>query len=384
MGNDYRKAIQEDNMQQNGEEEFQDSNYGYTGNPFADLDYNLCKRCRRKQIDRTENPNSELCRDCREELIKLRIPPYFFVIGVVVICMMLFTFLTSIKGFEKLESYTSAESLADDGYVITAMENLLDVLEENPDNKDVAIRVADIGVKYGYYDYAAYAIDSFLVGKSVSDGQYNKLNGYIKQIDTYYDTLELNDEVWEEVYAFVEDENDIEAIFSDYNREMSQYIGNKAYDQALLYYYLAYMSLDEDERNSYFVECIKTDPHYYDAYAQIANSYRRRGDFKTARKWVDDAYKINKEDYSVLRAIATLELVEGNLEKGLDFASQAFDIYPEGEYVIDTYIVALAANGKEEEARQLTEEYEEDYIFDDDLYAFLDGKMTLEEYYVGE
>lgn len=371
-------------MQQNGEEEFQDSNYGYTGNPFADLDYNLCKRCRCKQIDRTENPNSELCRDCREELIKLRIPPYFFVIGVVVICMMLFTFLTSIKGFEKLESYTSAESLADDGYVITAMENLLDVLEENPDNKDVAIRVADIGVKYGYYDYAAYAIDSFLVGKSVSDGQYNKLNGYIKKIDTYYDTLELNDEVWEEVYAFVEDENDIEAIFSDYNREMSQYIGNKAYDQALLYYYLAYMSLDEDERNSYFMECIKTDPHYYDAYAQIANSYRRRGDFKTARKWVDDAYKINKEDYSVLRAIATLELVEGNLEKGLDFASQAFDIYPEGEYVIDTYIVALAANGKEEEARQLTEEYEEDYIFDDDLYAFLDGKMTLEEYYVGE
>lgn len=384
MENEYQKGVQEEDMQQARGEEYKDSNYGYTGNPFEDLDYNLCKRCRRKQIDRTENPDSELCRDCREELIKLRIPPYFFIIGVVVICLMVFTLLASVRGFEKLESYTSAESLAKDGYVITAMDKLLAVLEENPDNKDVAIRVADIGMKYGYYDYAAYAIDSFLVGKEVSDGQYNKINGYIKQIDIYYDTLELNDKVWESVYAFVEDENDIEAIFNDYNEEMSLYIGNKAYDQALLYYYLGYMSLDEDKRNSYFVECIRTDPHYYDAYAQVANSYRRQGDFESARKWLDDAYKINKEDYSVLRAFSTLELVEGNLEKGLDFASQAFDMYPEGEYVIDTYIVALTANGRVEEARALAEEYEEDYVFDDDLYAFLDGKMTLEEYYVGE
>ena len=44
---------------------------GYTGNPFADMDYGLCKRCRRRSIDRSENPESVLCHDCREELIRL-------------------------------------------------------------------------------------------------------------------------------------------------------------------------------------------------------------------------------------------------------------------------------------------------------------------------
>ena len=84
-----------------------------------------------------------------------------------------------------------------------------------------------------------------------------------------------------------------------------------------------------------------------------------------------------------IRSYATLELVEGNLAQGLDYASQAYAIYPEGDYVIDTYIVALAANGMMEEAQRLVEQYEKDYMFDDDLYDFLDGNMTLEEYYIG-
>ncbi len=36
-----------------------------------------------------------------------------------------------------------------------------------------------------------------------------------------------------------------------------------------------------------------------------------------------------------------------------------------------------------EEAQRLVEQYEKDYMFDDDLYDFLDGNMTLEEYYIG-
>ena len=68
----------------------------------------------------------------------------------------------------------------------------------------------------------------------------------------------------------------------------------------------------------------------------------------------------------------------------MDFAGQAYGIYPEGDYVIDTYIVALAANGSMEQAKALVEAYEETGIFDEGLYAFLDGKITLEDYYVGE
>ena len=53
--------------------------------------------------------------------------------------------------------------------------------------------------------------------------------------------------------------------------------------------------------------------------------------------------------------------------------------------MVDTYAVALAANDRLEEAWELVEEYEDEgYAFDDDLYDFLDGKITLEDYYIGE
>ena len=94
---------------------------------------------------------------------------------------------------------------------------------------------------------------------------------------------------------------------------------------------------------------------------------------------------MNKEDYSVMRSYATLELVEGNLEKGLDFALKAYELYDEGNYVVDTYIVALVANGRIDEAKELAKEYEDkDYEFDEEFYSFLDGNMTLEEYYIGD
>ena len=86
-----------------------------------------------------------------------------------------------------------------------------------------------------------------------------------------------------------------------------------------------------------------------------------------------------------MRAYATLELAEGNVEDALDYARRAYDMYPEGDYVVDTYAVALAANDRMDEARELVSEYQDDdYYFDDDFYDFLDGKMTLEEYYIGE
>lgn len=143
------------------------------------------------------------------------------------------------------------------------------------------------------------------------------------------------------------------------------------------------MSIDEKERISYLQECISRNPYFYDAQAQIATYYRRNGELEKARRQLEEIYQVNKEDYAVLRSYATLELVEGNLAQGLDYASQAYAIYPEGDYVIDTYIVALAANGMMEEAQRLVEQYEKDYMFDDDLYDFLDGNMTLEEYYIG-
>lgn len=127
------------------------------------------------------------------------------------------------------------------------------------------------------------------------------------------------------------------------------------------------------------------NPCYYEAQAQIAVYYRRQGDLDKAREILEAVYATNKEDYSILRAYATLELAQGNVKDSIDYARRAYEAYPEGNYVVDTYAVALAANDRLEEAWELVEEYEDEgYAFDDDLYDFLDGKITLEDYYIGE
>lgn len=359
------------------------NNDGYTGNPFENMADGLCKRCRCRTIDCSENPESVLCRDCREELIRLKIPRVFYLISAVVILLAALTFAASIGGLRNLSTYLKSKSMAGEGYIITVLDNLLDILEENPQNKNLAIRLADLGMEYAYYDYAAYSIDNYLAGKEVSDSEYDKLTSYIRKLDAYYATYDLYEEIGEKLFSNASDIEDVTGVLEEFRRELSGYIGEGEYDQALPYYYLGYMSTDEQERISYLQECINLNPYFYDAQAQIATYYRRNGELEKARRQLEEIYQVNKEDYAVLRSYATLELVEGNLAQGLDYASQAYEIYPEGEYVIDTYIVALAANGMMEEAQILVEQYAKDYMFDEDLYHFLDGDITLEEYYIG-
>lgn len=362
-----------------------DQNTGYTGNPFADMDFGLCQRCKRRSIDRSENPDSVLCRECREELIKLKIPPVFYIALVLVLILVAVTLIPSLGGLKNYNTYNTAEETSQEGYIITTMDELLDVLEDNPDNVEVAIELTDIAMKYSYYDYASYAIDQYLGDKEFNDKQYRKLTGYVDKLNIYYDTCDLSDEIWGQVYEDLGEEEDVYAILEEYCQRLSGYIGDEDYDQALIYYYLGYMSVDDETRIAYLKECVAIDPCYFEAQAQIATYYRRQGDLDSARQLLEETYAVNKEDYAVLRSFATLELVEGNLESGLDFAYRSYQAYEDGDYVIDTYVVALAANGRVDEAKELVSEYEDKaYIFDDDLYEFLDGNMTLEDYYIGQ
>lgn len=359
--------------------------FGYTGNPFEQMDYGLCKKCRHRTIDRSENPNSELCKECREELIKLKIPPIFYICAVLVVFLMVFTMIPSVRGLVNVFSYESAQETSEEGYVITVMDNLVSILDENPDNIDVAIELTDVAMDYSYYDYAAYAIDNFLVGEEVPDKVYYRINRYIDELNTYYDTIDLSDSIWDELYEDWEEDDDPYVMLDAYREKISEYIGNTKYDQALLYYYLGRMTEDGEQSIQYLKECVDINPCYYEAQALIAVYYRRQGNLNKAREILEAVYETNKEDYSILRVYATLELTEGNVEDALDYAHRAYDMYPEGDYVVDTYAVALVANDRMDEAMELVSEYEDDdYYFDDDFYDFLDGKMTLEEYYIGE
>lgn len=209
----------------------------------------------------------------------------------------------------------------------------------------------------------------------------------MEELNRYYDTVDMADACWDKAYASYgesgPEEADAEALYREYHNLLEEGLGDDSYDQALLHYDLYYACLDEEEQVRHLEECISLNPCIFDAQAQLAVYYRSRGEFDKAREILEKTYETNHEDYAVLRAFATLELAEGNLEQGLSYAQSAYDIYPEGTYVADTYLVALKANGRDEEAGELIRYWsgEQGYVFDDDFYGFQSGEITLKEYY---
>lgn len=97
---------------------------GYTGNPFEDIGCGLCKKCGHRTIDRSENPDSVLCSNCREELIRLKIPPVFYIVGAAVFLLVAFTFIASIGGLRNFGTYNKSGAIAEEGYVVTALSSL--------------------------------------------------------------------------------------------------------------------------------------------------------------------------------------------------------------------------------------------------------------------
>lgn len=417
---------------------------GYEGNLYEQMERELCRRCHQRKIDRSENPESVLCRECREELIKLKVPPVMIGLGIgvgvlVILCIAVFAvdifrFKLGIGNDYGLSSYLEEEAaedtvksnisdegtgadageegkktgrltrqetekedprceeyidLADAGLVVTSLNGMLDELEEDSENLSMAITLADVAMKYSYFDYAAYAIETYLVGKTVSDEAYDRITGYMEQLEIHYNTADKIEEIlntMDEALTDYGDETEEDAymqLLQQCHDETAEYLGNEEYDQALLYYYLAYLCQDEEERIQHLKDCIAIDKNCFDANAQLAVHYRSQGKLEDARAILEEIYPVNLEDYSVQRALATLELTEGNLEAGLDYAQMAYKAYPEGGYVVDTYLVALKANGLSEEAESLIKEWEDKgYVFDDDFYSFQEGNMTLEEYYI--
>lgn len=379
---------------------------GYHGDPFENMSYGLCEKCKRRAIDRSEDPKSVLCKECREELIRQKRRKVVFLSGALALIIILaagVSFLIFSKNFQSgaaqdkqdiqkvqdsqdlEEEQETGNSLSEEGYILTEMDELLSILEEDPEDLDTAFQLTDMAMQYAYYDYASYTINQYIAEKDISDKQYRRLIRYVDELNIFYDTCDLSDEIINHIYEDMGEDGDPYEAMEEYCQAMSEYIGNSDYDQALVYYYLGSMTAYGEARINYLKECVAINPCYFDAQAQIATYCRRQGDLEQARQVLEEVYAVNKEDYAVLRSYATLELVEGNLEKGLDYASRAREMYEEGDYVIDTYIVALAANGRGDEAKELVKEYEDkDYLFEDDLYDFLDGNMTLEDYYIGE
>lgn len=340
---------------------------------------NRCQYCGQRNIDRSVNPDSVICAECRESLIRYPIPKKIYAMLALIFVLVVVGLLQFPGGLNSYKTFFTADARAADGYSSSALVDLDELMADYPDSDKIPLKMLDISMQYGYYDYAAYIINTYIVGKELSDYEYDKVTHYSDSLNSYYDTQDA-------VGALIEELSDDPQIQTNgrLKEGLENLLSDPSYDKALLYYYIGYIaSPDVHTAVEYFKLCYELDKDYSEAGAQIGNYYRRYGSLEDARAVLEPLYNRHKEDSSVLRSMAILEMLEGNTDNGLTLAKEAYDFSPEGEYVVDTYIVALAANNRTDEAQEIFAQWTaEDYEFGEDMDAFLTGEMTLEDYYI--
>lgn len=347
-------------------------------------DENLCRKCQVRQIDRTENKNSILCRECREQQIHYPFPKKMIPVGLAVLAMIVVAMARTPKVLEYYKMYSQSEAQAVTGDIYPALLALQTVLDEYPDSVPVAERMTQLAMEHGYYDAAAYVMNEYLEGKSVNDSTYARLTAYSRKLNCFYNTYERVEELYSGLGVDVSPAN-VDTALQPLKQELLAMMGDTEYDRALLYYYLAMFSQDQDEALGYLEQSVTIDSKFSASSVAMGTNLRRRGDFEAARERYDAVLANDRNDSGALRGLGILNLLEGNREQGLMEIQQAFDTNPEEAYVRETLIIALRECGKLEEVNQRMDEFEaEGVTFDKDFLAFMEGGVSLYDYYVGQ
>ncbi|NLG05405.1 MAG: hypothetical protein GX567_16510 [Clostridia bacterium] len=331
----------------------------------------------------TEIPqNSErcICRGAAVPKYTDRIPAWIYLFGALIAVMVIISYLFLPRSLNSYKTVATAIDRANDGYIYSTLSALDEIAAKRPSSNVVPLQMMKIAMDHEYYSYAAYIYQTYLEGDKVSDSIYLRLESYAAVLDRYYNTYDAYDQMLSEITDSNEmSENHSEKIVS----KLEALLEDPSYEPAVLYYYMGYSEIDQLKRRKYFEQSFVLDPKNVDTAVQIGNSYRREGDLETAESYISAAYQIDKEAPTTIRSLAILELLKGNIAEGVSYAKQAYEMDRTQNYVADTYLVSLKVNGEVEQAHALMAELEqEDFYFDDSLRDFLDGKLTLEEYYI--
>lgn len=359
----------------------------------------LCRKCHGRSIDKSENPNSILCHTCREEQIRYPFPrkviPIALVLVVALTVAMVQTFQV-LKDYRQV--YQEAKTQADEGDIFSALSTLDEFLEDYPDSAPVAERMVDLAMEHGYYDAAAYGIDTYFYGKSNSDELYDKLMRYTDRLKLYYNTQErfklLGDEMYDNLLEITGgeegtdlevDEEVLDGWSREYKEKLLQLTDETEYDEALLYYFISLFAEDRDEAREYLKKSVEIDPLLIYPQVQLGTNYRRSGELEQARECYEQALLIDSCNPGALRAMGILEMLEGNMEEGLANVQMAYDRASDEEYVKETLIIALTENGRLDEAKQRKDEFEAaGETFDQGFEDYLLGMISLHDYYIDE
>ena len=340
-----------------------------------------CHLCHGAPIDRSENRNSVLCKNCREKAIRYPVPKKIWAAVAVVLVLLLVSMVRFPKTLGDYRIYVSAEDRIENGELYEGMTDLLNIVEKYPQSTALTGKLVRLAMKYGCYDYAAYTIDNYLVGKEVNDNLYYEVSNAMDILDRYYNTMDTMQKMGEELSPTLSVEETAETL----KKQCLDLVNDKTQDPALLYYYASLFTQNSQEQRTYLENAAEYNPMLFDAHVSLGTLDRREGDLASARERYGKVLAIDKTNPSALRAMGILDMLEGNMELGLAEARQAYQVNPDYTYVRETYMIALALSGDEAKSREIEEEIKASgEVLEDDTYQLLAGEITLQDYYIGE
>jgi tetratricopeptide (TPR) repeat protein len=208
------------------------------------------------------------------------------------------------------------------------------VVQLNPDFVDAYYSRGIIFHEEGKFDLAIADYNQVIqTDPDYMDAYYNRGNAYYNQqeyeaaIADYTRVIELDPEYGDAYYmrggAYF-DQQQYEAAIADYTRaiELDSEYGDAYYMRGGAYF-------DQQEYGAAiadYTRVIEIDPGFEYAYLERAAAYLSQGKNRLARKDLETSRKIDPENDKIIYNFACLEVIEGNVESGLDYLKQAIQL----------------------------------------------------------
>jgi tetratricopeptide (TPR) repeat protein len=331
----------------------------------------MCCICGSNRINHSDNPHSILCRECQETHLRLPIPLWVKIFFALVLAATVFMAAQLPGFFDTYKTYQSAEQLLSERMYSPAMWKYIEVLEEY-ENVSLAMNAIEAAIGAQHFEIASYLFYNYLVGKNLNDAQYDRAIYLDSFLDRYFETIELVEDLG---YKYGED-------LEKYQAELLLLLERNDIDKARVNFLLYLISEDAEIRMEYVRLASTLDELVTYPIAFYGNELRRIGDYAAALEVYNKALERNAYDTYAMRGIGILMQIQGDTAGGLHVIADAYEKNPYELYIYDALIIALWENGEKEAAMEIMETAKaEEYEFQQDLYDYLDGKITMVEYY---
>jgi tetratricopeptide (TPR) repeat protein len=341
-----------------------------------------CVMCHARERDLIENSQSMLCAECRQKCLALRVPMGIRIFLVLVCAVFLLSVCLLPPVLDTYKTYLTAGRQMQAREYAFAYQNYAGLLEEYSGSVTIALKAADAALSAQYLPQLGQTLDEHLVGKPLNDADYNRAMAFVNVLDFYGLTYEKIEGAIEQANKDVPDQAS-KAYGDAISARCAELLTQGGIDKTQVYYVMGSVASDDEESASYLKLATEQDPKFTYPYANYGTALRRLGKLDEAKGIYDKALSLNACDAQSMRGLGVLLLLQGDTAEGLAKIQRAYAIEPDDLYIADALVVALNENGQREEALKLRNELAAQGVeFEADLGEYLDGKLSLEQYYI--